>query len=92
MDMYALGVDPRYRHQGLAQELVHRALFIARNAGCNGAFITATNKITGHIAEKVNMKLYNSVAWKDYKDPICGRKWFSSDLDSEYVDLYFKMF
>ncbi len=92
MDMYALGVHPGYRTKGIAKQLVSQAMVLARMSGLDGAIITATNKITSTIAAKLNMKHYKSVAWKDYKDQANGKKWFSDDLDSEYVELYFKIF
>lgn len=89
--MYALGVAPKYRTKGIAQELVNRALEVAQKAGCDGAIITATNKITSLIATKLKMKHYKSVAWKDFQDLETGQPWFPN-LDSQYVDLYFKVF
>ena len=92
VDMYALGVDPKYRTRGIARSLVKHAFQIAEKNGCDGAIITPTNRYTGLIASKLNMKLYKSVACRDYKDQD-DKKWFpSQELESQYVDLYFKIF
>ena len=59
----------------------------AKSIGCEGAFIIATNYFTNFIAQKLQMKHYRTVFWKDYNG------WYPEEkMPSKDVNSYYKLF
>ena len=89
--MVMMGVDEKYRGRGIAGKLIDKCLDIARLAGCDGAYVTATSGITRRIFGKRGMDEVRGVEWDkiEFKGKLlCVGKDFGSDkISSHFIKL-----
>lgn len=94
VDLYAIGVCKNYRRQGIAKRLVMDSVKAARKSGCDGAVITASNPVSNNIASFLNMTLYKSIQWSDFKNDTTGEEWFPAENlpECQTIHSYYKFF
>ena len=89
--MIMMGVQEDYRGRGIAGKLINKSFDVARLAGCDGAYVTATNGFTRRIFNKKGMEEVRSLEWDkvEFKgELICAGKDFGSDkISSHFMEL-----
>uniref|UniRef100_A0A0A9YBW7 Alcohol dehydrogenase 2 n=2 Tax=Lygus hesperus TaxID=30085 RepID=A0A0A9YBW7_LYGHE len=91
LDMYMLAVDPDFRRQGMAKALGQAAVMYAKKEGFRGMKITASSQYTTNIAKSLGFRVFNSVAYADYKDE-AGRVVFSPPAPHTHINIMLKEF
>ncbi|KAF6213286.1 hypothetical protein GE061_011004 [Apolygus lucorum] len=91
LDMYMLAVDPDFRRQGMAKALGQAAVLYAKKAGFRGMKITASSQYTTNVANSLGFRVFNSVAYADYKDD-AGRVVFSPPAPHTHINIMLKEF
>lgn len=79
--IYAVGVDPRYRQQGIATALMENQFEKARKSGAALVSADTTGIKSAGLVKKLGMEVVFSIAFNDYRDEV-GRQIFVSS-DSE---------
>ena len=89
--MIMMGVDEAYRGRGIAGNLIDKSFKVAKQARCNGAYVTATSGLTRKIFDKRGMDMIRAVLWDtvEFKGKnVCVGKDFGSDkISSHFIKL-----
>ncbi|XP_059082689.1 uncharacterized protein LOC131880170 [Tigriopus californicus] len=70
--MFALATHLDWGGKGIAKELLAQSIKVAKNLGCRGAQVVATNDATIHIFQKLGMTLLQQVPWDEIQ--VNGKK------------------
>ena len=89
--MIMMAVDGDYRGRGIAGNLITKSMEIAKLAGCEGAYVTATSGITRKIFDKRGMQEVKSQEWDkiEFKGelPCLGKDFGSDKISSHFIRL-----
>jgi len=89
--MIMMGVDEEYRGRKIATNLIQMCFKIARLAGCDAAYVTATNKFTRKIFNNQGMEEFRSVEWDkiefEGQFPCVGKDLGSDQISSHVLRL-----
>lgn len=89
--MIMMGVHEDYRGKGIAGNLITKSLKIAKQVGCEGAYVTATSGLTRKIFNKRGFEEVKSIEWDKIEFqgelPCVGKDFGSDKISSHFIRL-----